>query len=90
MLLIYKLYQKSITFRCRHALDEAPDLFYQGCDLTKAKNPKKWEGGLGFPLVRGTNPPEPPGCLILEDLQTLHKQETIGLDIIQVISFFPW
>ena len=34
--------------------------------------------------------PEPPGCFILEDLQTLHKHETRGLDTIQATSFFPW
>ena len=39
------------------------------------------------------SPPEPPGCLIFEDLQTLHiphKQETRGLDTTQATSFFPW
>ena len=29
--------------------------------MTQVKNPEKW-----------TKPPEPSGCLILEDLQTLH------------------
>ena len=64
------------------------------CDLTKVKNPEKWVAGLGLPLVLEDKPPlKPPGCLILEDLQTLHiphKQETRGLDTIQATSFFPW
>ena len=48
--------------------------------------------GPEFSLVLRTKPPEPPGCLILEDLQTPHphKQETRGLDTIQGTSFFPW
>ena len=40
-----------------------------------------------------SRPPGPPGCLIVEDLRTLHiphKQETRGLDTIQATSFFPW
>ena len=36
---------------------------YQGCDLTKV-----WVSLWS----RGQSPPEPPGCLILEDLQPLH------------------
>ena len=40
----------------------------QGCDLTKVKNPEKWVAGLGLHLVSRIKPPEPPGCLILEDL----------------------
>ena len=54
---------------------------------------KNGEPGLGLPLVSRTKPPEPPGCLIMEDLQALHiptKQETRGLDTIQATSFFPW
>ena len=51
--------------------------------------------GLGSPLgLEDKAPPEPPGCLILEDLQTLHihphKQETRGLDTRQAISCSPW
>ena len=48
---------------------------------------------MGLSLVERTKFPEPPGCLILEDLQTLHiphKQEIRGLDTIQATSFFPW
>ena len=65
---------------------------YQGCDLAKVKNPEKWVAGSSLPLVLQTKPPEPPGCLIIEDLQTLHipKQETRGLDAIQATSLFPW
>ena len=57
----------------------------QGCDLTKVTNPEKWMAGLGLPLVWRTKPPEPHGCLILEDLQTphSHKQKTRRLDTIQ-------
>ena len=38
------------------------------------KSKKSWTmgTGLGNPLVWRTKPPEPPGCLNLEDLQTLH------------------
>ena len=45
-----------------------------------------------FLWSRGQSPPEPPGCLILEDLHSPHphKQETTGLDTIQATSFFPW
>ena len=42
------------------------------------------------PWSRGQSPPEPPGCLILEELQTPHKQETRGLETIRSTSFFPW
>ena len=38
-------------------------------------------------------PPEPPGHLIVEDLQTLHittNKKNRGLDTIQASSFFPW
>ena len=60
----------------------------QGRDLTKVKNPFKKMGS--GPGSRGQGPPEPPGCLILVDLQTLHittKQETRGLDTIQDYLF---
>ena len=66
---------------------------FQWCDLTKVKKPGKWVAGLVLPLVWRTKPPDPPGCLILEDLQTLHiphKQETRGFDTIQATYFFPW
>ena len=36
--------------------------------------------GLGFPLAE-TKPTEPPGCLILEDLQTLHIPANKKLDV---------
>ena len=53
-----------------------------GCDLTKVKNPEKWVAGLGLPLVeRRKKPPEPPGCLILEDLQTLHNPTNKKLEV---------
>ena len=39
----------------------------------KVENPEKWVAGLGLPLVERTKPPEPPGCLILEDVQTRHN-----------------
>ena len=54
---------------------------FKGCELTTLKNPGKRVAGLGLALVSRTKPPEPPGCLILEDLQTSphpHKQETRG------------
>ena len=38
----------------------------------KSKKSWKREVGLGISLVHMTKPPEAPGCLILEDLQTLH------------------
>ena len=62
------------------------------CFDKSKKNPEKWVAGLGLPLVERIKPPEPPGCLILEGLQTPHphKQETRGLDTTQATSFFPW
>ena len=33
------------------------------------------------PGSRGTKPPEPPGCLILEDLQTLHMPTNKTLEV---------
>ena len=59
------------------------------------KSTKSWKMGSGPGSPFGPedkSPPEPPGCLTLEDLQTLHipnKQETGGLDTIQATSFFP-
>ena len=47
----------------------------------------------GSPFDLEDKAPEPPGGLILEDLQTLHipnKQETRCLDTRQATSFFPW
>ena len=60
-----------------------------------AKNPEKWVAELGLSLALRTKPTEPPGCLILEDLQTLHistkkKLEESSLDTIQATPFFPW
>ena len=52
----------------------------QGCDL-EVKNPEKWVAGLGLHLVSRTKPPEPPGCLILEDLQTLHIPTNKKLEV---------
>ena len=49
--------------------------------------------GPGSPFGLEDKAPEPPRCLILEDLQTLHipeKQETNGLDTKKATSFFPW
>ena len=45
---------------------------HQGCDLTKVKNPEKWGSGPGAPFDLKDKAPEPPRCLILKDLQTLH------------------
>ena len=60
----------------------------------KVKISWKMGSGPGSPFgLEDKAPPEPPGCLILEDLQTLHihphKQETRGLDTMQATSFFP-
>ena len=46
-----------------HNEEFAANYMYQGCDLTKVKNP------------------EPPGCLILEDLQTLHIPTNKKLEV---------
>ena len=37
--------------------------------------------GLGLPLVYRTKPPEPPRCLVLEDLQTLHVPTNKKLEV---------
>ena len=42
---------------------------------------KEWEVGLGLLLVWRTKPPEPPGCFILEDLQTLHIPTNKTLEV---------
>ena len=52
-----------------------------GCDFTKVKNPEKWVAGPGLSLVSRTKPPEPPGCLILEDLQTLRIPTNKKLEV---------
>ena len=49
--------------------------------MTKVKNAEKWVAGLGLPLVSRTKPCEPPECLILEDLQTLHIRTNKKLEI---------
>ena len=50
--------------------------------------------GPGSPFdLEDKAPPEPPGCLIWEELQTLHistKKKLEVLDTIQATSFFPW
>ena len=61
------------------------------CDLTKVSDPEKWVAGLGFPLVSRTKAPEPPGCLILEDLLTFHIPTNKKLEVWTQATFsFPW
>ena len=65
----------------------------QECDLTKVKHCEKCVAGLGIPWFERTKPPEPPGCLILEDIQTLHIPTNKKLEAwtqIQATSFFTW
>ena len=59
----------------------------QGC-----KNSEKWVACLGLPLVRPRiKTSEPCGCLILEDLQTLHIPTNKKLEVwTQATSFIPW
>ena len=57
------------------------NIYIQSCDLRKVTNPEKWVAGLGLPLVWRTKPPEPPRCLILEDLQTLHIPTNTKLEV---------
>ena len=52
----------------------------QGCDFTKVKNPFKNLAWVSC-WYRGQSPPEPPGCLILEYLQTLHIPTNKKLEI---------
>ena len=59
---------------------------FQGCDLTKIKNPENLVVGLGLP-----NAPEPLRCLILEDLQTFHIPKNKKLEVwTQYRLLFPW
>ena len=54
-----------INYRCNY-------IHSQECDLTKVTHPEKWLADLCLHLVYRTKPAERPGCLITEDLQTLH------------------
>ena len=45
------------------------------------KNVKIWVVALSLPLVLRTKSPEPPGCLILEDLPVLHIHTNKKLEV---------
>ena len=59
------------------------DLLFRYVKVTplKVKHPEKWVAGLGLPLVSRTKHPEPPGCLIWEDIQTLHIPTNKTLEV---------
>ena len=50
-------------------------------DITKTSIQQTMGSRLGLHLVWRTKPPEPPGCFILEDLQTLHIPTNNKLEV---------
>ena len=67
----------------------------RGFDLTRVKDSEKCVAGLCLHLVWRTKPPQPCGCKIVEDLQTLHIPTNKKLEVwtqyrLQATSFFPW